>query len=152
MSIIRGTYQPFGLLFDSTTVEVDHVASTDSGSGTGIGGELIANSSELSTVEDLKNYYKDREGSQAMNEVNAKVHKNDIVGLIMKKGTRAPKTLVEIEVIRKFLEENQLNLRVYEYDDNKGVMSKYNSPDIDNLLTQIRPENFQQAYKKALGM
>jgi hypothetical protein len=141
-------HKPFGFLIDATKVGVEHVASADSGSRT-ISGELKANRTDLHTLSDLRDRYKDEYGVQEMNEVNATVHRQDIVGLVIRAGVTSPTTKAGLEVVRSRLRNKGLDLPVYEYDERKGTMTSYINPDKDDLLSSIIPI-LQPAYKNAM--
>lgn len=140
---------PIGLLFDSDSVQVLHVASSDSGSITTDTGELHTNQSDLKTLDELRGYYSNKVGTQEMNEVNINAGINSLVGLVIRKGVRSPYTFVEFEAVRKFLSDKGIVLPAYEYDERKGEMSRYVDPDKNKLLSELRPE-YQQAYQNAI--
>ncbi len=143
-------HKPFGFIFDAEKVKsVEHVAAVDSGSGTSSSGELVANATDLHTLQELRDYYGDSQGTQEMNEVNVTVGKEAILGLVLRKGITSPSVLASIEVVRKYLKNTGTDIPVYEYDERLGKMQKYVEADKDKLLAGIRPE-FRAAYASAM--
>jgi len=133
-------HKPFGFIFDAEKVVVEHVALTDSGSSVSKSGELYANSTDLKTIEELKDIYQKREGAESMNEINATIKSDAVVGLVIRRGVRSVSTLAGFEVAREIVERELGDLPVYEYDERTGEMSRYKSPNREELLNGLRPE------------
>lgn len=138
----------YGFLFNSDLVGVEHVALTDSGSGLDSAGGLRANPADFTDLGGLRNYYKERETTFAMNEVNATVTTDAIVGVVLRSGVKNPNTLLQLGLFAKTLSDSGIEVPIYEYDEHKGEINSFDLPSESDLLNKVR-EEYLPLYKKA---
>lgn len=140
----------YGFLFNSDKVKVEHVALTDSGSGTDKAGNLRANPADFTNLDELRNYYTERKNTFTMNEINATVTADAIAGVVLRKGVRNPNTLLQLGLFAKTLSDSGIEVPIYEYDERKGEVSAFSLPPESDLLSKVRNE-YLPLYKKAFG-
>lgn len=139
----------YGFLFNSDQVVVEHVSLTDSGSGGNKDGTLRANPPDFDNLEQMRNYYRDSdEGSFTMNEVNATVTNDSVVGVVIRKGVKKASTLLEFALFAKTLSENGIEVPVYEYDEHQGRIRALDLPPTQDLIDGTHKE-FVPLFRKA---
>ena len=116
-------YKNIGFLINADLADCFHIAKSDSGScGRVIDSNFMANKKDFNTINELANYISQTKDT-IMNEVNANVKLEGVVGLFINKCTISNILLKKIYVIKKLL-ENMVGIEypIYIYDWNIGKL------------------------------
>lgn len=151
--LIRGkgtrVYKPFGFLVDAERSEIEHVASTDSGSNVDNEGNLRANQSDLTTLDELAEQIHET-NSKEMNEVNVNFSTDALRGLFAT-NYALPKldALVTQFHIQK---QGKGTLPLFIYDQDQGALLPWNpdAEEITKLLDMLSHEHMHKLYGLAL--
>lgn len=143
----KGTrvYKPFGLLVDARRAQVEHVADTDSGSNVDNDGNLRANQSDLTTLDELAERIHET-NSKEMNEVNVSFSTGALRGLFAT-NYALPKldALITQFHIQK---QGKGMLPLFVYDQDQGALLPWepNAEEITELLDTLSHEHMRKFY------
>lgn len=115
-------YKGIGLLVDSGLTAIEHVAASDSGSRSSGTEGLVANPSDLETLDDLKVFVHEHQ-DRNMNEVNATIPLSGVRGLFTNEN---PETELEALVVQRHFERKGLGcLPIFTYSRREGLLKHW---------------------------
>ncbi len=119
------TYKNMGYLIDSSKANCFHISKTDSSSsGNRLEGNFLAGNQDFQSIAELANFIIENNWRE-MNEVNADLSLNSVVGLFINKCFNQEKLLERILIAQKCLEDMlEIKYPIYLYDSDKGTLEK----------------------------
>src|SRR5690606_180315 len=141
-------YKSTGFLVDSSAVDVEHIAKSDSGSGTDGQGNLQANPADFTTLAELADDAR-AEHTREMNEVNVdNLNPSAVRGLFSVSGPAAP-MLTMLAAQRRLEAVGHGTLPLFLYDQEHGGLVAWNPTieDVHELLEKL-PQRIKPLYEQ----
>ena len=140
-----------GWLFDGKESEIQHVASSDSGSSGGTAEDFRANQADFQSLPELASFLRNGPQKMDMNEVNAKFSAKGLVGVVVRKAP-SRKTLLEGIMTHKYMLQRGYKIPLFVYDQDRGELEPFQYTDgtVKDCLAEVRDEKVRAIYAKAI--
>jgi hypothetical protein len=141
-----------GWLFDGAESEIQHVASSDSGSSGGTAEDFFANQTDFESLSELASFLRAGPQKTDMNEVNAKFSTKGLLGVVVRKAP-SRRTLLEGIITHKYMLQKGYNIPLFVYDQDKGEIEPldYNDETVKGCLEELVNEKIRVIYDSALA-
>lgn len=142
------TYKNVGYLVDGSKVHCHHIAISDSGSSGNVSeGTFMANKADFNALDELASFIKNNNYS-TMNEVNANLTLDAVIGLVFLKCPREDLLLKNMLIIKNCIKDlTGIDYPIYAYDSALGKISQI---EITNELHE-KLVNIPNALGKAIN-